>query len=392
VTIRCRYLAGCDGGRSTVRKAIGAELAGIPIYQRVQSTYFRAPKLKSLLRGEPAWMYLAFNPRRCGTMMAIDGQETWLIHNFLYNDEPDYDSVDRDWAIRDIIGAPPGFEYEIISKEDWIGRRLVADKFQNGRVFIAGDAAHLWIPHAGYGMNAGIADAADLAWMLAAVLNGWGEPPLLEAYQAERQPITDQVSHFAFNMAKQVSQQRREISADIERADAVGEAMRAKIGQEAYDLYVQQQCCGGLNFGYFYGASPVIAYDGAAHPVYSMGSFESSSVPGCRAPHFWLSDKRSLYDALGDGYGLIRFDRNVAVDGLVAAAKRRGVPFNVLHIDDAEAAALYAKKLVLVRPDRHVAWRADVEPDDPLALIDLIRGVPAMVSRERVLAAAPAAN
>ena len=388
VTIRCRYLAGCDGGRSTVRKAIGAELAGIPIYQRVQSTYFRAPKLKSLLRGEPAWMYLAFNPRRCGTMMAIDGQETWLIHNFLYNDEPDYDSVDRDWAIRNIIGAPPGFEYEIISKEDWIGRRLVADKFQNGRVFIAGDAAHLWIPHAGYGMNAGIADAADLAWMLAAVLNGWAEPPLLEAYQAERQPITDQVSHFAFNMAKQVSQQRREISADIERADAAGEAKRAKIGQEAYDLYVQQQCCGGLNFGYFYGASPVIAYDGAAHPVYSMGSFESSSVPGCRAPHFWLSDKRSLYDALGDGYGLIRFDRDVAVDGLVAAAKQRGVPFAVLHIDDAEAATLYAKKLVLVRPDRHVAWRADVEPDDPLALIDLIRGVPAMVSRERVLATA----
>ena len=388
VTIRCRYLAGCDGGRSTVRKAIGAELAGIPIYQRVQSTYFRAQKLKSLLRGEPAWMYLAFNPRRCGTMMAIDGQETWLIHNFLYNDEPDYDSVDRDWAIRNIIGAPPGFEYEIISREDWIGRRLVADKFQNGRVFIAGDAAHLWIPHAGYGMNAGIADAADLAWMLAAVLNGWAEPALLDAYQAERQPITDQVSRFAFNMAKQVSQQRREISADIERADASGEAMRAKIGQEAYDLYVQQQCCGGLNFGYFYGASPVIAYDGAAHPVYSMGSFESSSVPGCRAPHFWLSDKRSLYDALGDGYGLIRFDRDVAVDGLVAAAKRRGVPFKVLHIDDAEAAALYAKKLVLVRPDRHVAWRADVEPDDPLALIDLIRGVPAMVSRERVLATA----
>jgi hypothetical protein len=337
-------------------------------------------------------MYLAFNPRRCGTMMAVDGQETWLIHNFLYNDEPDYDSVDRDWAIRNIIGAPPGFEYEIISKEDWIGRRLVADKFQNGRVFIAGDAAHLWIPHAGYGMNAGIADAADLAWMLAAVLDGWAEPALLDAYQAERQPITDQVSHFAFNMAKQVSQQRREISVDIERTDASGEAMRAKIGQEAYDLYVQQQCCGGLNFGYFYAASPVIAYDGAAHPVYSMGSFESSSVPGCRAPHFWLNDKRSLYDALGDGYGLIRFDQDVAVDGLVAAAKRRGVPFKVLHIDDAEAAALYAKKLILVRPDRHVAWRADLEPNDPLELIDLIRGVPAVISRERALATAPAAN
>ena len=83
VSIRCRYLVGCDGGRSTVRRGSGAELTGIAEYQRVQSTYFRAPKLKSLLHGEPAWMYLAFNPRRCGTMMAIDGKETWLIHNFL---------------------------------------------------------------------------------------------------------------------------------------------------------------------------------------------------------------------------------------------------------------------------------------------------------------------
>ena len=376
ISISCRYLVGCDGGRSTVRHGIGAELTGIPVYQRVQSTYFRAPKLKGLLPGEPAWMYLAFNPRRCGTMMAIDGRETWLIHNFLYNDEPDYDSVDRDWAIRNIIGAPPDFEYEIVSKEDWVGRRLVADKFQNGRVFIAGDAAHLWIPHAGYGMNAGIADAASLSWMLASVLNGWAAPALLNAYQAERQPITDQVSRFAFTMAKQVSQQRREISADIEREDAVGATTRAQIGQEAYDLYIQQQCCGGLNFGYFYAGSPIIAYDGAEQPAYSMGSFESSSVPGCRAPHFWLSDGRSLYDALGDGYGLIRFDPDVAADGLVAAAKGRGIPLTMLDVDDAQARSVYAKTLVLVRPDQHVAWRGDEEPNDPVDLIDLVRGHP----------------
>src|SRR5262249_9387674 len=115
-------------------------------------------------------------------------------------------------------------------------------------------------------MNSGIADAAELAWMLAAVLDGWAEPALLDAYQAERQPITDQVSHFAFNMAKQVSQQRREISVDIERTDASGEAMRAKIGQEAYDLYVQQQCCGGVKFGYFLPASPGVASHSGAAP------------------------------------------------------------------------------------------------------------------------------
>ncbi len=381
VTIRSRYLVGCDGGRSTVRHAMGSELAGIAEYQRVQSTYFRAPTLKNVLPGEPAWMYLAFNPRRCGTMMAIDGKETWLIHNFLYHGEPDYESVDRDWAIRQIIGVGPEFRIEIISKEDWIGRRLVADRFQNGRVFIAGDAAHLWIPHAGYGMNAGIADAATLSWMLAAVLNGWAESAMLDAYQAERQPITEQVSRFAFKMAQEVSQQRREISADIERQDAVGEAMRAQIGKEAYDLYVQQQCCGGLNFGYFYGSSPIVAYDGAAHPVYSMGRFESSAVPGCRAPHFWLHDGRSLYDALGDGYGLIRFDRAAKIDGLLDAAKRRGVQLAVLDVDDAEAAALYATSLVIVRPDRHVAWRSDAEPGEPLALIDRLRGAQGATSR-----------
>jgi hypothetical protein len=353
---------------------MGSKLAGIEVVQRVQSTYFRAPKLMSMLPGEPCWMYLAFNPRRCGTMMSIDGKERWLIHNFLYNGEPDYDSVDRDWAIRNILGVGPEFEYEIISKEDWIGRRLVADRFQNGRVFIAGDAAHLWIPHAGYGMNAGIADAGNLAWMLAAVLQGWAEPALLDAYQAERQPITDQVSHFAFNMSKSISQQRREISADIERDDAVGEATRAQIGREAYELYVQQQCCGGLNFGYFYADSPIVAYDGAAHPAYSMGKFESSSVPGCRAPHVWLSDGRSLYDALGDGYGLIRFDPGVSVDGLIAEAKQRGVPLTVLDVADAGAAATYQKKLVLVRPDRHVAWRGDSQPADARELIERLRG------------------
>src|SRR5690349_22126500 len=118
-------------------------------------------------------------------------------------------------------------------------------------------------------------------------------------------------------MAKQISHQRREISADIERDDAVGETTRAQIGREAYDLYVQQQCCGGLNFGYFYADSPVIAYDGEEAPAYSMGSFESSSVPGCRAPHFWLRDGRSVYDALGAGFGVLRFDASVSVSGIV---------------------------------------------------------------------------
>jgi len=382
VSIRSRYLVGCDGGRSTVRHAIDAGMTGIAEYQRVQSTHFRAPKLINLLPAPPAWMYLAFNPRRCGTVMAIDGNETWLIHNFLYNDEPDYDSIDRDWAIRQILGVGPEFEYEVISKEDWVGRRLVADRFQNGRVFIAGDAAHLWIPHAGYGMNAGIADAATLSWMLAAVLIGWAEPNILEAYQAERQPITDQVSRFAFNIAKDVSQQRREVSSDIERQDEIGEGARAALGREAYDLYIQQQCCGGLNFGYFYANSPIVAYDGARHPVYSMGRFESSSVPGCRAPHLWLYGHCSLYDACGDDFALLRLDPRARISGIIDAAAQGGVPLKIVEVDARNARSLYAHKLVLLRPDRHVAWRGDDEPSDPVALIDLVRGARDAPARE----------
>ena len=118
-------------------------------------------------------MYRSLNPRRCGNAIAIDGRETWLIHNFFTAAKPDFDSVDRDWAIRAILGVGPDFRYEVISKEDWIGRRLVADRFRDRRVFICGDAAHLWTPHAGYGMNAGIADAANLSWLLAATLKGW---------------------------------------------------------------------------------------------------------------------------------------------------------------------------------------------------------------------------
>jgi hypothetical protein len=314
-------------------------------------------------------------------MMAIDGKECWLIHNFLYHGETDHDAVDRDWAIRNILGVGADFEYEVISKEDWIGRRLVADRFHDRRVFICGDAAHLWIPHAGYGMNAGIADAENLSWKLAAVLDGWADPRMLAAYTAERQPITDQVSRFAFDMAKEVSHQRREISADIERQDSVGDSARAAIGREAYDLYVQQQCCGGLNFGYFYADSPVIAYDGEAHPSYSMGHFRSSSVPGCRAPHFWLKDGRSIYDAMGDGHGLLRFDTSVRGSGIVDAADRRRLPLTTLDIDESDAREAYSHKLVIVRPDRHVAWRGDREPASPMDLIDLLRGASLKTNR-----------
>lgn len=374
VSISCAYLVGCDGGQSNVRKAIGATLAGTPVVQRVQSTYIRAPGLIKLLPGKRAWNYRSLNPRRSANMIAIDGRETWLIHNMLYRGEPEFDSVDRDWSIRTILGVGPDFTYEVISKEDWFGRRLVADRFRDRRVFICGDAAHLWTPQAGYGMNAGIADAANLSWLIAARLNGWAPPAILDAYEAERQPITEQVSRFAMDMALKIMKQRREIPAEVEWPGPIGDAVRARIGKEAYQLDLQLQCCGGLNFGYFYEGSPIIAYDGEPHPAYTMHDFTQSSVPGCRAPHLWLGDRRSLYDALGSDYTLIRTDLTVNVSGVVEAAARRGAPLAVLDVEAPEARELYARNLVLVRPDQHVAWRGDAEPAAPLDLIDLVRG------------------
>lgn len=374
LTFRAQYLVGCDGGRSDVRLGISAKLTGDAVVQRVQSSYIRAPNLLSLLSTTPAWGNISLNPRRSGTVYAIDGRETWLIHNYLREDEADFDSVDRDWAIREILGVGDRFEYEVISNEDWFGRRLVAERFRDRHVFICGDAAHLWVPYAGYGMNAGLADAANLGWLLAARLNGWGDERILDAYERERLPITEQVSYFAMDHAHAMAKQRRDVPPEVEDDTPEGDAVRAAIGQAAYDLNVQQYAAAGLNFGYYYDDSPLIAYDGAPHPPYSMGDFTPSTVPGCRTPHLWLADGRSLYDVLGPEYTLLRFDPSVDVARLLDAALQRDVPFALLDVVPAEPAPVYTTLLVLSRPDQHVAWRGDRLPDDPLALIDRVRG------------------
>ncbi|WP_315811007.1 FAD-dependent oxidoreductase [Bradyrhizobium sp. SZCCHNR2028] len=374
ITISADYLIGCDGGRSTVRKLIGSRLSGTDVVQRVQSTYIHAPALKELITQKPAWMTMSLNPRRCGTTVSIDGRDNWLIHNHLAAEELEFDSVDRDWALRTILGVDDRFQYEIISKEDWIGRRLVADRFRDRRAFICGDAAHLWIPYAGYGMNAGIADAVDLCWMLGGVLHDWATPALLDAYEAERQPITEQVSHFAMNHALAVMSQRRAVPAEVEIDGPVGDAARSKVGKAAYDLNVQQYCCAGLNFGYYYDRSPAISYDGETPPPYGMGHFSASTVPGARAPHVWLADGRSLLDALGPAYTLVRFDPAVDVMPLVDAAARQGVPLTLVDVERAKAGYGFPDSLLVLRPDSHIAWRGLAAPLEPNDLVDRLRG------------------
>jgi hypothetical protein len=308
---------------------------------------------------------------------AIDGIERWLVHNYMKPGEGGFEQVDRDACIRTILGVGPDFRYDIISKEDWVGRRLIADRFRDRCAFIAGDAAHIWVPYAGYGMNAGIADAMNLSWLLAAHLNGWAPSSILDAYEAERWPITSQVSRFAMSHAEAEIRRRGAVPGDIEDAGPAGEHARREVGHLAYEINVRQYACAGLNFGTYYDRSPIIAYDGAEHPAYTMDSYTPSTVPGCRTPHLWRDNGGSLYDAMGPEFTLLRFDPALETAPLQAAAMRRRVPMEVLDVNATAARGLYGHRLVLSRPDQHVAWRGDTLPSDPLALIDRVRGATA---------------
>src|SRR6185436_17920525 len=193
-----------------------AKLAVDDVIQRVQSSYIRAPALAEMITPPPAWMSYLYTPERAGNLVAIDGRERWLIHNYLLPKEPDFESVDRDHCIRALLGVGSEFQYELLGREDWVGRRLVANTFRNRRVFICGDAAHLWVPYAGYGMNAGIADAMNLSWMLAAHLQGWAPEAILDAHEQERLPTTEQVSRLVAKHAESAIRERTTLPPEIE--------------------------------------------------------------------------------------------------------------------------------------------------------------------------------
>lgn len=371
---RADYLVGCDGGSSMVRKTIGARFEGVDIVSGTRSILLRSPDFTAKRKVAPAWMTWVLNPRVFGCVIAMNGDDLWSFHMWMPTGVSDFESLDREQAIRASFGTD--FEYEIISTDDWYGRRLVANKFRDRRVFICGDAAHIWIPFAGYGMNAGIADAMSLSWQLAAVVNGWAEPGLLDAYEVERQPVTEQVSRHAMALAlKNLDTDFvKKPPAALEHEGPEGDAVRAEAGRFMYDANVGQFACIGLNFGTYYNSSPITAHDGEPAPDYDLTTYRPSTVPGCRTPHIWLNDGSSLYDRMGPEYTLLRSDPDVDVSGLVAAAADRGVPLQVLDLDPSEGGDIYRQKLVLSRPDQHVAWRGDAEPEDPLALIDLIRG------------------
>lgn len=381
-TLRCAYLAGCDGGRSPVRKEMGVKLVGDAEISRTRSTLIRSKDIRKLFgTRRPAWMSWIVSHKVRGNVIAINGDDLWLIHRSLRVGEPNFDTLDADQSLRDTLGVGKDFKYEVIKHEDWIGRRLVAERFRDNRVFIAGDAAHLWVPFAGYGMNAGIADAMNLAWLLSGVINGWASPSIIDAYEAERLPITDQVSRYAMkkmqeNIAAVGSGSPPKV---LSAGGPIGWLIRRKLGKKLYDINLPQMAPEGLNYGYYYTGSPIIAHEAEAAPDYDMGAFTASTVPGCRLPHFEVNGV-SILDQLGPDYTLIRFNKLIDVDPLLAAAKAANIPLKLVDVAKPPLSAIN-ESLLIVRSDQHVAWRGQQSPKNAAGLMQTLKGAGAANDR-----------
>jgi 2-polyprenyl-6-methoxyphenol hydroxylase-like FAD-dependent oxidoreductase len=373
-TVAAQYLVGCDGAASTVRQALGIAMAGNPVLTYTTNAIFRCRDFLALHGKGEAYRYIIIGTEGTfATIVAINGNDRFRFS--IVGDETKR-AYDEDEVRRLIVRAVGReFDFEILSIVPWIRRELVADGFGGGRVFIAGDAAHLTSPTGGFGMNMGIQDAVDLGWKLEAMVRGWGGPQLLASYGIERRPVAIRnVREASGNLSRMLSPRDRKPPAEAFAPGPAGDAARAAFGQAFAETMRREWFTLGIHLGYRYEGSPVIVPDGTPEPPDEVSRYVQTARPGHRAPHCWLAPGRSTLDLFGRGFVLMRFGGGAATAGLERAAKARGLPLTMVDIADEAAASLYARRLVLVRPDGHAAWRADAEPPDPDRIIDIVRG------------------
>lgn len=386
------YAVGCDGARSLVRRTLGIAYEGdvqtrdaywagqfFSIHMRIPDLY---PKFVGHRR---AWMYWAVNPdpHTRGVIIALNGLDEFMM---LVKPSGGRTDVDVDevagWVQRSIGSDIP---VEMLGYYPWsAGQALVAERYQAGRVMLAGDAAHLFTPTGGFGMNTGIDDSANLAWKLAAVLQGWGGPGLLDTYETERKPIgyrnTGASRRYASLMHDAV------VPEDVELDGPLGDAARKAASEISYvrkNHFVrpEEQDCVGVQLGARYDDSPIIVPDGEPPQDRFPETYDEyvpSGVPGGRTPHVWLDAVRgqgsSLFDRLGRGFTLLRLEAAADTTALSRSATTRGVPLTTLDVPVPEARGLYGRALALIRPDQHIAWRGDRLPDDCDALLARVTG------------------
>jgi hypothetical protein len=370
--IEADYLVGCDGGRSNVRRQLGIELQGAFSQGMNVAVLFRSPLL-SIGRHGPAVQYQIINADIQGAIAAVDARELWRLN--IRGVKPDQiDSLDAAGKLRYALGE--NVPFEIIAVRPWTGHCVVAERYRDGRVFLAGDAAHLLWPAGGFGMNTGVGDAVDLGWKFAAMLEGWGGPKLLDSYEPERRPIgmrnVQEASEMraGYDQALNVSPL---LDADTEEGRALREKARAAILRTRAKEF--QNDSPGIELGYSYDGSPICVADGTPTPPFDHGIYNPTTRPGARAPHVALTDGRSTLDLFGRSFVLLALGAEKAEAApLAAAAKGAGLSLEVVELNEPEVKRIYERRLVLVRPDGHVGWRGDQAPDAAAAIIERLRG------------------
>ena len=366
------YLVGADGARSAVRDAIGARMTGDYGLSRNLNVVFRAPGLAQAHKHGPAIMYWQVNNDVPSLIGPMDSGDKWFFMPTQLPPAMQRSDVESAKLIAQATGID--MPYEVLSTDEWVASRLIADRYRDRRVFLAGDACHLHPPFGGYGMNMGIADGVDLGWKLAAVLQGWGGETLLDSYEAERRPVHEYVLDEA--VANHATLGKQLTAEGIESPGEAGERLRAEIGARILATKTREFITLGVVLGYRYDASPVVVPDGTTASPPDFLNYVPSSRPGHLAPHAWLHDGSSLYDHFGDGYTLLVSAGGDRSEAERAAADAAALALSLKLIQPAEGAiaALYPKRYTLIRPDQHVAWRGDAWPAAGAALLRQVSG------------------
>jgi hypothetical protein len=381
------YAVGCDGPRSVVREALGIRYAGTGSEDRefmggrMLAAHLDAPQFYQSTGTRPSWQHWAINRERFAVMAAIDGRGRFIFHTQL----PRGQAGSLDYA-RESIALATGcsFPYEILGIAEWTaGFTLVAERYGAGRMFLAGDAAHLFTPTAGLGYNTSVDDAANLGWKLAAVCRGWGSPALLSTYEIERRPIAERNTRFARSVAEVF--RNLGLTPAFEDDSTEGAEARAALGARLYQSAAREFEAPGIHLGMFYHGSPVIAEEPGDPPPDEPNRYLPQARPGARAPHLWLGEGEALYDRLGPEFTLLKLSAGLDTRALEQAARVRGLPLTVLELARDDIRTLHGSDLVLIRPDQHVAWRGNSVPLDPDALLARVTGavLPSLVSAEK---------
>ena len=368
--LTARYLVGADGARSHVRKRLDIGWTGETgvvrdfFGGRMYAIYLDSPQFYEVVSHAPAWMNVTFNRDRRAFMAAVDGKGRFAFHTQLREGE-DAERITEADAVG-LFRAAAGssrIDATILACDTWTaGHALVAERFQRGRVLLGGDAVHLFTPAGGLGYNTAVEDAVNLGWKLAAAVRGIAGPRLLASYGLERRPAavrnTGHARAFAESLGSFVPQE------GLEDDGPLGERLRREAGKYLEQHGRAEFSIPGITFGTRYDASPVIVYDGSQPPSDSAHQYEPSASPGGRAPHLWLDEDRSLFDAFGFEWTLLRLGpKPPPGDRLIAAARRLGMELEILDVPERRARDLYEAPLALVRPDQHVAWRGFDDPD-----------------------------